>query len=279
MNAEWQAFFENLFESKLQGVNQSMKDIELKLDQNMDTLKNGLITIAEDVKNIKLEQNKQGILIEQLQKEERNTNLIFHGLNRQSYHESLEKVIEILDSIGINSSKYLIKNIKKLGPGNWNDRPILVSFVSIPLKIDVLRNRKLISEKFQGITFKDDLSKEIREKRAKLSEYSQLAISNNIKAYMKKDKLVVHGKEWSLEELQNDSSNSFLKNTKRPREETSPPQGQITKKTQSYSSQFKTNSTGNAASPNISQTPNEAKTNNSLTLSNLQTTSENGKNL
>ncbi|KAL1449756.1 hypothetical protein WDU94_002234 [Cyamophila willieti] len=222
---------EKLFETKLGSVNQSIKSMDSKLDKNIVVMSRGIATITEELKSLKAEQTKQGVQIEQIKQEERNTNLIFHGINQPNYQDTLTKIIEIMNSVGIQGSKYLIKNIRKLGKGNWNELPILVSFVSNPLKIDIIRNKKTIGELHAGVVIKDDMSKETREARSALSKFAKMATEKGYKAVMKKDKLLVHGKMWTLEELQKDSTNSFLSKPKRPREEESPPNASNVKKT------------------------------------------------
>uniref|UniRef100_A0A8D8XEY8 Uncharacterized protein n=1 Tax=Cacopsylla melanoneura TaxID=428564 RepID=A0A8D8XEY8_9HEMI len=55
--------------------------------------------------------------------------------------------------------------------------------------------------------------------RVGLRQYSELAMQKNLKVFMRQNKLVVHGKKWTLEELEKDPTNSFLNKPKRPRED------------------------------------------------------------
>uniref|UniRef100_A0A8D8UMV1 Endonuclease-reverse transcriptase n=2 Tax=Cacopsylla melanoneura TaxID=428564 RepID=A0A8D8UMV1_9HEMI len=227
----------DLLDSKLSVTNQGVKLLEDKLDQNFKIISEGMSTMKEEIIVMKEEQTKQGKQINQLEMDKRNTNIILHGIKEESYHQSLIKTMEILNGIGIQGSKYLIKDLRKLGKGKWTDCPLLVSLISVPLKIDILKNKNLIKEKFPNVIVKDDLSKEAREKRIQLAEYSKLAHDNNLKVYMKQDKLVVNKKEWTLEELQKDLGHTFLNKYKRPRDEDkSPnknakkPQGSISRK-------------------------------------------------
>ncbi|KAI5733239.1 hypothetical protein M8J76_009450 [Diaphorina citri] len=246
MDPTWQVYLENLFDNKLGSVNQNIKAMETKLDKNIEVLNKNLTTITDEIKSIKNEQIKQGVELEHLKREERGIGLVFHGLGQQSYRETLTRISEILGSVGVQDSKYLIKNIRKLGTGNWDEKPILVSLVSNPLKIDILRNKKSIGEKFPGVMIKEDMTKETREIRTLLGKYSKMAIQNNMKTTMRKDKLVINGKIWTLEELQRDTSNSFLNKSKRAREEGSPPNPTNTKKQLSQQTPLrKTNSIEN----------------------------------
>lgn len=226
MNAQWESYFENLFDSKLTGIKEGITMIDQKIDKNMETMNSNLTLISEEIKGIKQLQVDQGKQIEILKNEERSTNLIFHGLNEENYHNTLKKIIVILNSVEIEGSKYLIRNIRKLGKGDWKGKPVLVSLISVALKIDILRNKKRISELYQDVIIKEDMTQETRDIRKQLSKYSEMATSNNIKAYMRGDKLVVHGKQWSIDELARDKNKTFLINPKRGREEeTSPNKG------------------------------------------------------
>lgn len=233
MDPQWQAYFENIFENKLLGIKESIVTMDQKMDRNMEVMNQNLSLISEEVKGVKQLQIKQGVEIENMKKEERSTNLIFHGLKQENYQDTLDKICEVFNSVGIKGSKYLIHNIRRLGNGNWNDKPILVSLISGPLKIDVLKNKKRVSELYPGITIKDDMTKETRGKRSQLRKYSKLAMTNNIKVYMRGDK------PWSIEELQKDSNNSFLNKQKRGREEDSSPNKGSEKEGTTYNQQLK----------------------------------------
>lgn len=239
MDPQWQAYFENIFENKLSGIKESIVTMDQKMDRNMEVMNQNLSLISEEVKGVKQLQIKQGVEIENMKKEERSTNLIFHGLKQENYQDTLDKICEVFNSVGIKGSKYLIRYIRRLGNGNWNDKPILVSLISGPLKIDVLKNKKRVSELYPGITIKDDMTKETRGKRSQLHKYSELAMTNNIKVYMRGDKLIIHGKPLSIEELQKDSNNSFLNKQKRGREEDSSPNKGSEKKGTTYNQQLK----------------------------------------
>lgn len=223
-----------LLDSKLnivsQSFGQSFRDLDAKLDHNFESLKSGIVQVSTDVALVKEEQVKQGQQIEELKKEDRYSNLVFYGLKQANYMNSLSKVIEILDKIGIQGSKYFIRNIRKLGKGNWDETPLLISFTSGSLKVDIMRKRSVIRENFEGVVVKEDLPKETRETRNQLKTFSKLAFDHKLKVQMKEDKLVINKKPWTLEELQNDVSQSFLNSPKRPRDEDISPNGANAKK-------------------------------------------------
>lgn len=221
-------YLEKLFDSKLEGVLKCVQETNSKIDTNTDVMQKTIGTVKEEVNNLKKQQSIQNTQIENIKMKECRSNLVIHGIKKPNYLESLDSIINIFDSCGIQGTKYCIKSISKLGPGKWEDRPILVSLISNLLKIDILKNKKKIEQEFQ-VKLKEDLPQNIRSTRKELAAFSKLAIDNKIKCYMKMDKLMVHGKLWSLEELKQDISNSFL-NPKRPREEDNSPELQIPKK-------------------------------------------------
>lgn len=210
---------EKMFDRKLEGVNNYLQDMNSKMDNNMILIQNTIGSLVEEVNTIKKEQTNQNAQFEKLKEKERDFNLIFHGIKKPNYRESLDEIIQILEESGLTGSKYLIKGIVKLGSGNWGDKPIMVSLTSSIFKIDILKNRKCIEEQFEGVKIKEDHSEEIRKVRKELSVYSKLAVDNKIKVHMKKDKLIIHGKAWTLNALENDTNKTFLREPKRKRED------------------------------------------------------------
>lgn len=223
MDQQTMTYLEGLFDSKLAVLNTNIKDIDKKLDKNTALLKKGLTSVVEDLKSVKEEQQKQASSIEILQKEASNTDIIIYGLKQENYPDTVSKILSILETVGITITKYCIRNIRKLGKGNWNETPVLVSLSSGLLKSDIMKKKKDISENYQEeISIREALTKEVRERRKLLKEFSDQAKANNIKTYMRQDKLMIEGKAWTLEDLQKDIKKTFLNNNKRSREDDSP---------------------------------------------------------
>uniref|UniRef100_A0A8D9BNR2 Uncharacterized protein n=1 Tax=Cacopsylla melanoneura TaxID=428564 RepID=A0A8D9BNR2_9HEMI len=249
MDPEIMKCLEELFESKLAGIKESVKDIEKvhenikeidrKLENNLEVMNGGFQSMAKEMQLVKEEQERQTVQIKVLQEEGRDCNLIFHGIKEEGFKETTNKILEIGNSVGLGISKYCIKDTRKLGKGSWKEEPVIVNFISKLLRTDILKNKKAILEKYPGINIKEDLPKEIRETRNHLREYSEKAIQNNLKVYMRQNKLVIHGKAWTLEELQKDTAQSFLSKPKRGREDDSPTQFNASKKTTTLTPQDK----------------------------------------
>lgn len=217
---------EKLLERKLEESNSAM------LIQFTQLLDQKIECELSSMRDVQAQHSKQ---INEIQREQRNNNLVFHGLKSKSYGETIDEVLTLLDVCGIPGVKYCIKHLVKLGKGNWGESPVLVLFSSYLLKIDILRKKKEINEKFLGISVKEDLPETIRKVRGEMRKFSEKAREKNIKVFMKGDKLVIHGKSWSLKELQDDKSESYLKNSKRIRDEEKSPNIPKPKKLPSHS--------------------------------------------
>lgn len=213
---------ETIFQNQLSVVNISIQEINTKLDVRMEKMEQNLDQMGNQMQDIKQQQVKQNNEIQTLKNADRNSNLVFHGLKSTNFQEVTMEITEILRSVGIEGVKYCIRSIHKLGQGEWNNTPVLIALSSNLLKSDILKKKKILEENTTGLTIKEDLPEEIRKVRGELKQYSQKAKEKNMKVFMRKDKLVIHGKSWSLEELKNDKHENYLSNPKRTRDEEMP---------------------------------------------------------
>lgn len=187
--------------------------LEKKINNNTDTqmaaLHNQIVEITKDnettkstvkvheerLVNIEKKNNTQDSI-------ERNSNIIIYGVQENNYGEVLRKIIEILKELVPETTKYHIKGLIKLSKGGWNTNgPIKVNLISNILKNDIMRSK----HKLQGreLRIAEDLSIENREIRKKLAPYSLAEKNKGNKVFMRKDTLVINGRTWTLNELQN----------------------------------------------------------------------------
>ncbi|KAI5699895.1 hypothetical protein M8J75_010776 [Diaphorina citri] len=199
-----------------------------QLDSKSDEIKKCLEDYKEERKAREEEQVR---FMKRSENNERNKNLIIHGIKEKSYHETLKKIMETLTLMEINIPKYCISNIVKLGKKKWDEEgPILMSLISTLLKQDILRNRIKLNEKNTNISIKEDMSSETRETRKKLAKFSLKAKQEDMKVQMRGDKLMVNGKKWTLKELEEDTQETYLNKPKRNREEEISPEIRQNKK-------------------------------------------------
>lgn len=198
-------------ESHINVIHNNMKELEKKINGNIDQkfefINAKVETLGSDNKEIKTTLQEQNERIEALEKKDkgidRSLNIIIYGIKDETYPGILNQIIALLKGIDVDITKYCIKAIFKIGRKKWNeDGPVRVSFISSILRTDVMRNKHKLKNNQNNVTIREDLSEKDRDVRNKLSTYSQYAKNKGKKVFMRYDKLVIDGKPWSLEELQ-----------------------------------------------------------------------------
>lgn len=127
-----------------------------------------------------------------LEKEAKIRNIVFFGIeeNENSYAE-LEKMIIIFVE-NYFSIKLDIRDIqvaKRLGKKTEKPRPICVTFLTLGIKIDILRGKKTLNETPYYVT--EDYPKNILERRRELQKQINIERENGNTAFIKYDKLIV----------------------------------------------------------------------------------------
>lgn len=209
---------ENAIQSKITEVNTNMANLNQSINQNINSkfetvnLKmEAISTENEKIREELLVQKSRMDKIEETRNEgiiDRNLNIIIYGLRGEYYNVVLAHIINILNGIGVEVSKYCVKSMYKIGKKRWNeDGPIRVTFISNVLRNDIMKNKYKLKNHLEGIKIREDLSEEDRESRKLLAKFSLEAKNKGKKVYMRGSKLIIQGKAWSLQELQNQPSN------------------------------------------------------------------------
>lgn len=189
------------------------KALESKINQNTDTqfasMSSQIYELSKVNKTMVEKVTNHETRLENIEKKnvfqdkaERSSNIIIYGIKETTYAETLKKTTEILNHLIPELNKYSIKNIIKLNKGGWkSDGPIKVSLISSLIQSDIMRSK----HKLQGsdIRIAEDLSDEYREARKKLAPFSLKEKNKGNKVFMRRDTLVINGKSWTLNELQN----------------------------------------------------------------------------
>lgn len=92
-----------------------------------------------------------------------------------------------------------INNIYKIGKKS-ESQPIVIEFVSYFNKLKVLKNTKLLKD--TTVSIANDLCPEDREDLKVLVKHLKIAKANNIQAKIRGLRLVINGKEYTVEQLQ-----------------------------------------------------------------------------
>lgn len=202
-------------DTKMQGhvssINNNMVELERNINGNIDqkfqVMNNKVETLHAENQELKETLEKQNNRIETLESKDkgidRSVNIVIYGVKDQYYHGVLNKIIQTVRGIEVDITKYCVKGIFKIGRKKWNeDGPVRVSFISNILRNDIMRNKHKLKNNQNGIYIREDLSESDRNTRSKLLTYSLEAKTQGKKVFMKNDKLVIDGKTWSLQELE-----------------------------------------------------------------------------
>lgn len=173
-------------------------------DSKLDNLEN---KIDGDVKNIKIELMaiKEEVNIQKRLSEynNRTKNVIVFGIVRKNNPDIADLFTKLCNSIEINIRKYDIKRIQIINSQS-GESPVKITLISSILRNDILRNKRKLSEipDYKNIKIKEDLPKDVREKRGSLFKYLVQHKSQGSRVLLKYDKLLIDGKLHTLEELE-----------------------------------------------------------------------------
>ncbi|KAG5871343.1 hypothetical protein JTB14_037637 [Gonioctena quinquepunctata] len=91
-----------------------------------------------------------------------------------------------------------IKVTRRIGRDNNGKRPVLLKLLSFKVRENILRNgKKLINTNYSVTSF---LSKSDSENKKKLRPYQILAQKQGKKSFIKSDKLIINGKNHTIED-------------------------------------------------------------------------------
>lgn len=213
----------------MEGLTAMIKNLETKFDVQANELRDMKQSITQSINNnidskfthLETKYNalekvveEQGRRIQQLEKSTRKKNLIFFGIEEQerSYYNLQNIILNIINSdMKISCSKENIEEVRRLGKkqGGGKLRPVIVTFNTMGMKIQLLKNKKKLS----GTPFyiKEDFPPEVLEERKRLQGQLLEEKKKGHKAFLSYDKLVI-----IPETTQKKYNNSNRNNNKRP---------------------------------------------------------------
>lgn len=204
---------------------EEIKNMLRSLQEDIKQQKEEMLKIKEDIKctinsninekfkiletkNQKIETKleNQKIKIDNFEKFSRRKNIVIFGIeeDEKNYQELEEKVSNFFnDTLDICCEKNCIEVVRRIGRKSEKSRPILVSLLTIGLKIKIMQSkRKLIGTPFY---IKEDYPKEVLEKRRELQTELTKARDQGVNAILKYDKIII------LNDKQKDPQNTNKK--------------------------------------------------------------------
>ncbi|KAG5876021.1 hypothetical protein JTB14_009810 [Gonioctena quinquepunctata] len=196
-----------------------MEDINsLTLEQKIDIILKTVVQMSDELKTVKADVNKLKQENEQLITEvntlhkqinvlesySRQNYIVFFGINEEENEDQLKLESTVMDIIKtkmlIPIEKEDIEVTRRIGRCNNGRRPVLLKLLRYKVRENILRNgKKLINTNYSVTSF---LSKSDLENKKKLRPYQILAQQQGKKSFIKIDKLIINGKNHTIEDCE-----------------------------------------------------------------------------
>uniref|UniRef100_A0A2A4KAH5 Endonuclease-reverse transcriptase n=1 Tax=Heliothis virescens TaxID=7102 RepID=A0A2A4KAH5_HELVI len=174
-------------------INRKGEEMTEKITMNINTiLEEKFKNLELKHENLKLRVENQEQRIYYLEKQARQRNLVFFGLQEEEkFYSNLEKLI--VDFINKHFSFKIdyrdIEAVRRLGKKNDKPRPVVVTFTTLGRKIDILRNKGTLKDTPYYV--KEDYPQSVLQIRKELQEQVNAEWEKGNKAIIKYDKLVI----------------------------------------------------------------------------------------
>lgn len=206
MEDQFQILFEKM---KIEMQKQTVELKESITNSIMEKIDEKIKPIIAENKDLKIKLINLEKEMEYLKKDRKQNNIILFGLKEEEkcMLELIQEVKNIFNKdLNIIIEELEINNIYRIGKKNpdGKPRPVLLSFVNLWKKNDVMKVRKNLKD----IYITEDYSKEVLEKRKILqAKLKEERMKGNF-AYLKYDKLVVKENNTSNEKRKREISSS-----------------------------------------------------------------------
>lgn len=181
-----EAFWHKLKEEMSTQTREITEAVTKKVSESIDEK---LTALLEENNNLKIEVKVLQEKIKLADDHKRKNNIIFFGMNEEPNESIMESIIKLLrKNMDIHITSQEINNAYRLGAKkDSKPRPILVTFITNWRKNEILKNKKKLDS---GIYIKEDLSKEILEKRKELMPQLKEERAKGKICYFVRDKIV-----------------------------------------------------------------------------------------
>nr|CAI5827085.1 unnamed protein product [Callosobruchus analis] len=202
----------------LKGISARTENIEKTLLLNKEELKDEIKNIKTEItgelerlrnenEQIKKENQELQLRLAAVERKTKKYNLIFYGLKEsETKIEETQTVLNIINgNFELNCSYSDLRDVYRIGNKQSDrNRPLVIEFVNYQLKFEILANSKKL--KGTGLFVQNDYIQEDYRNRKLLIENLKLARSNNLKATVRNNKLIVEGEEYTVADLERKST-------------------------------------------------------------------------
>lgn len=130
-----------------------------------------------------------------LEKQSRQRNIVFFGLEEtESSYSGLESILAdfIKKHFSIQLERRDIQAVRRIGKKGEKARPIIATFSTLGLKIDLYKKRRVLNS--TGYYLTEDYPQNVLEKRKQLQEQLRIEKEKGNTASIKYDKIIIHSK-------------------------------------------------------------------------------------
>lgn len=188
MDTQMEKFLQIMKKEMATQTTEITEAVSKKVSENINEKLNALL---EENKILKIEVKTLRDTIKAMEEQKRKNNIIFFGVReKEGYESPIQTVIKLIEKdMNIRITLNEVNNAYRLGEKKDNKpRPILVTFISNWRRNEIFRNKKKLGSE---IYIKEDLSKEILEKRRELLPQLKEQRTKGKICYFVKDKIVI----------------------------------------------------------------------------------------
>lgn len=195
---------------KLDEIKSELQSQIQNLDLKVTNFQSQVNSFVDRIEKIEFEQNEINNEIKVMKRslsglknDNRINNLIIYNLpecDNVNFYELEKKVVKFLqDVLKVEITLNDINYVRKLGRKDIVSKPVLIKFVSLRKKLEVLKSAKNL--KGSNMSINQDYSYEIRLIRKSLLPYLYKARSLQCRAFLRYDKLIINNVMYTLQQL------------------------------------------------------------------------------
>jgi hypothetical protein len=175
-----------------------------KLTASFGAIQDDLKVLRNRCQTLEVEKNELAAKLDRLEGHSRRNNLVFYNIaeqERENWKQTetlVKKMIE--EQMGVQLHENDIERAHRLGRRRDKSRPIIVKFSNFKVKSEILFRRTTL--KGTKIRLDEDFTERVRSIRNKLTDFMFRARKDGRRAYIRFDRLVVDGQQYSLEDLE-----------------------------------------------------------------------------
>lgn len=178
-------------------IRKSAEDVTDKVTHNVNKILSEKFAIWEEkYENLNEKVEKQEKRLHLLEKQARQRNIVFFGIEEKelSYINLESNVISFIEEfLNIKLDYRDIQETKRIGRKGDRPRPIIVTFSTLGLKINIFKQKSALNDTQYYV--KEDYPQHVLEKRKELQEQVRMEREKGNIAIIKYDKLIIVNKK------------------------------------------------------------------------------------